>query len=93
VSYEQAFEALKDGDFITAVPLFEQAARDTEYTSDVINRALTLALYHADNKPRLAEVSFRIGNSLVEQDAAPAMDYFHRAMFSGLGARQGQTYR
>jgi len=84
VSYEQAFEALKDGDFITAVPLLEQAARETAYTSDVINHAYTLALYHADNKPRLAEVSFRIGNSLVERDAAFAMDYFQRALFAGL---------
>jgi len=86
VSYEQAFEALKEGDFITAVPLLEKAAQETGYTSDVINHAYTLALHHADNKPRLAEVSLHIGNSLIERDAASAMDYFQRALFAGLDA-------
>jgi hypothetical protein len=86
VSYEQAFEALKDGDFLTAVPLLETAARETGYTSDVINHAYTLALYRADNKPRLAEVSFRIGTSMLEHDEALAMDYFQRALFAGLEA-------
>jgi hypothetical protein len=84
VSYEQAFAALKDGDFITAVPLLEQAAREAGYTSDVINHAYTLALYPRRQPARLAEVSFLIGNSLVEQDAASAMDYFQRALFAGL---------
>jgi hypothetical protein len=70
-SYEQAFDALKDGDFITAVPLLEPAAGETGYTSDVINHAYTLALHHADNKARLAEVSFPIGNSLEPAEWIP----------------------
>jgi hypothetical protein len=84
VYYEQAFEALKNGDFQTAVPLLEEAARETGYTSEVINHAYTLALYRVGDKARLAEVSFRVGNALVPQDPASAMDYFQRAMVGGL---------
>ena len=43
MSYEQAFDALKDGDFITAVPLIEEAARENGYTADVINHACNSA--------------------------------------------------
>lgn len=88
MSYEDAFEALKNGDFQTAVPLLEKAARETGYTSDIINHAYTLALYRAGDKPRLAEVAFRVANSLVKDDPASAMDYFQRAMFSGLEAKR-----
>jgi hypothetical protein len=84
VYYEEAFEALKNGDFQTAVPLLEEAARETGYTSEVINHAYTLALYRVGDKARLAEVSFRVGNALVPQDPASAMDYFQRAMVGGL---------
>ena len=79
MNYEDAFEALKNGDFKGAVPLLEKAARETGYTSDVINHAYTLALHHADDKPRLSEVSFRVASSLVQDDPASAMDYFQRA--------------
>src|SRR5439155_21718317 len=88
VSYEEAFEAMKNGDFHAAVPLLEKAARDTGYTSDIINHAYTLALHHAGEKPRLAEVSFRVGNSLLQHDPASALDYFQRAMFAGLDAKR-----
>jgi hypothetical protein len=84
VNYEEAFEALKNGDFHTAVPLLEKAARETGYNSEVINHAYTLALYRKGDKERLAEVSFRVGNALVAEDPASAMDYFQRAMFGGL---------
>jgi hypothetical protein len=84
VSYEQGFEALKNGDFRRAVPLLEKAARETGYASDLINHAYTLALYHRGDKERLAEVSFLVGTSLAPQDPASAMDYFQRAMFGGL---------
>jgi len=86
VSYEQGFEALKNGDFHAAVPLLEKAARDTAYTSDIINHAYTLALYRTGDKERLADVAFTIGNSLVRDDPASAMDYFQRALFAGLNA-------
>src|SRR5258708_2955347 len=86
VSYEEAFEAMKNGDFHAAVPLLEKAARDTGYTSDIINHAYTLALYHAGDKPRLADVAFRVANSLLQHDPASAMDYFQRALFAGLDA-------
>ncbi len=88
MSYEDAFEALKNGDFVTAVPLLEKAARETGYTSDIINHAYTLALYRASEKSRLAEVSFRVGNLLVESDPASAMDYFQRALFAGLESKK-----
>src|SRR5207244_9208620 len=84
MSYEAAFEALKNGDFHNAVPLLEKAARETGYTSDIINHAYTLALYHADDKPRLADVAFRVANSILEHDPASAMDYFQRALFADL---------
>ncbi len=82
--YEEAFEALKNGEVKAAVPLLEQAARETGYASDVINHAYTLALYRADEKPRLADVSFHIGKSLVQSDPASAMDYFQRGILAGL---------
>ena len=88
MSYEEAFEALRDGDFQTAVPLLEKAARETGYTSDIINHAYTLALYRAGDKPRLADVSFRVANSLLENDPASALDYFQRAMLAGLDAKR-----
>jgi len=94
--YEAAFEALRNGAFKAAVPLLEKAARETRYTYDVINHAYTLALYRANEKTRLADVSFQIGNSLLENDPASAMDYFQRGIMAGLDSprlRQiGETF-
>jgi len=84
VNYEDAFEALKNGDYHTAVPLLEKAALDTGFSSDFINHAYTLALYHAGQKARLADVSFRVASTLIEHDPASAMDYFQRAMLAGI---------
>src|SRR5437016_11762007 len=84
VSYEEAFEALKNGDFPAAVPLLEKAARETGYTSDIINHAYTIALYRTGDKPRLAEAAFRVASLLLEHDPASEMDYFQRALFAGL---------
>lgn len=96
MSYEDAFQALKNGDFVTAVPLLEKAARETGFTSDIINHAYTLALYRTGDKPRLAEVAFRVANSLVQDDPASAMDYFQRSLFAGLepkrARRVGETF-
>lgn len=86
MGYEQAFEALRNGDFKTAAALLERAARETGYTSDIINHAYTLALYRAGEKERLADVSFRIAHSLLQDDPGSAMDYFQRALFAGLDA-------
>ena len=88
MSYQEAFETLKNGDFQKAVPLLEKAARETGFTSDVINHAYTLALYRINDTKRLAEVAFRVGNSLLESDPASAMDYFQRALLAGLDAEQ-----
>ena len=88
MGYEDAFEALKNGDFQRAVPLLEKAARETGYTSDIVNHAYTLALYHTDDKPRLADVAFRVANSILEHDPASAMDYFQRALFADLDAQR-----
>jgi hypothetical protein len=88
VSYHEAFEALKNGDFKTAATLLEQAARETGYSSDIINHAYTLALHQTGDKPRLADVSFRVGNALLQSDPASAMDYFQRALLAGLDAKR-----
>jgi len=84
VSYQEGFQALTEGDFKSAVVLLEKAARDTGYTSDLINHAYTLALYRAGQKSQLADASFQIANSLLQTDPASAMDYFQRAIFAGL---------
>jgi hypothetical protein len=86
MSYQEAFESLKDGDFQKAVLLLEKAARETGYTSEVVNHAYTLALYRAGDKSRLADVAFRIGASLLESDTGSALDYFQRALYAGLDA-------
>ena len=88
MSYEDAFEALKNGDFPAAVPLLERAARETGYTSDIINHAYTIALYRTGDKPRLADVSFRVASLLLEHDPGSAMDYFQRALFAGLDSQR-----
>src|SRR5262245_37931420 len=86
MSHEEAFQALKDGDFRMAIPLFEHAVRESGYSSDAINQAYTEALYRAGEKTRLADVAFEIGDSLVETDPAGAMDYFQRAFLGSLDA-------
>jgi hypothetical protein len=86
--YEEAFQAIKDGDFPAAVPMFEKAARETGYTSDIINHAYTISLYRINDKPRLAEVAYRVGNAFLEHDPGTAMDYFQRALFAGLDAKK-----
>ena len=84
MSYEDAFEALKNGDFPAAVPLLERAARETGYTSDIVNHAYTIALHRIGDKACLADVAFRVATLLLEQDPASAMDYFQRALLAGL---------
>jgi hypothetical protein len=84
VSYEKAFEALKEGDFKAASALLEKAAEETGYDSDLINHAYTLALYRAGEKDRLAEAAFHIGELLVDTDPGSAMDYFQRAFLGGV---------
>jgi hypothetical protein len=91
VSYEKAFEALKEGDFKAASVLLEKAAEETGYDSDLINHAYTLALYRAGDKSRLAEVAFRVGKSLVDSDPGSAMDYFQRAFLGGLDAAKKRS--
>jgi hypothetical protein len=86
VSYEDAFEAFRDGDFRLAVPLLESAARETAYSSDAINHAYTLALYRSGLKNRLADAAFEIGDLHLERNPAVALDYFQRALWGGLDA-------
>jgi hypothetical protein len=88
VNYEDAFEALKNGDFPIAVALLETAARETGYTSDIINNAYTIALHRTGDKARLADVAFRVASLLLEHDLASAMDYFQRALLAGLDAQR-----
>src|SRR5882672_1844011 len=84
MSYQEALDSLKDGDFQKAAQLLEKAAIETGYTSEVVNHAYTLALYRIGDKSRLAEISFRIGTLLLETNPASAMDYFQRALYGGL---------
>ena len=84
MDYQQALDALRTGDFKAAAAQLERAARETGYTSDIINHAYTLALHRIGEKVRLADVSFRIGSSLISTDPATAMDYFQRSLFAGL---------
>ncbi len=86
MSYEDAFQALKDEDLPRAVVLLEKAARETDYSSDIINHAYTLALYRVGDMSRLADVAFQVGSSLVDHDRASAMDYFQRALVAGLNS-------
>jgi predicted O-linked N-acetylglucosamine transferase (SPINDLY family) len=90
VSYEAAFDALKNGDFPAAVPLLEKAARETGFESDVINNAYTLALYRVGDKARLAEIASSIGESLWPHDPATAMDYFQRALTADLNQERAR---
>lgn len=84
MSYEQAFEALKNGNFKAAAPLLEKAARETGYTSDIINHAYTFALHRTGDKQRLADVAFRVANLFLKDDPSTAMDYFQCALLAGL---------
>src|SRR5678815_1776729 len=84
MSYQEALESLKTGDFQKAAALLEKAAIETGFTSEVVNHAYTLALYRAGDTGRLAEIAFRIGRSLLESNPALAMDYFQRAIFAGV---------
>jgi hypothetical protein len=86
VNYQPAYDAFNAGDYFTAVPLLEKAAHETDFSSDVINHAYTLALYHTRDKRRLAATSLRIANSLLASDPASAMDYFQRAILAGIDA-------
>ena len=86
MSYEKAFEALKEGDFKAASALLEKAAEETGYQSDLINNAFTLALYRGGEKDKFVQAAFRIGESLVDTDPGSAMDYFQRAF---LGSPDG----
>jgi len=86
MSYEDAFEAFRDGDFRLAVPLLENAARETAYSSDAINHAYTLALYRSGLKNRLADAAFEIGDLHLDRNPAVALDYFQRALWGGLDA-------
>jgi Glycosyl transferases group 1 len=88
VSYEAAFDALKNGDFQAAAPLLAKAALETHFESEVINNAYTLALYRVGDKARLGEVAFSIGDSLWPNDPASAMDYFQRALIGDLDQKR-----
>jgi glycosyltransferase involved in cell wall biosynthesis len=69
VTFEAAFDALKNGDLATAVPVLD---------------AHTRALHHSGENPRLADISFQIGTWILQHDESLAMDYFQRAICAGL---------
>ena len=90
MSYEEAFSALKAGEYERAAKLFEPAAREMGYGSDIINNAYTLALHLAADQSRLADVAFRVGKMLLPDDPASALDYFQRALFAGLDGKRSR---
>ena len=90
MSYEEAFLALKAGEYERAAKPFEPAAREMGYGPDIINNAYTLALHLAGDKSRLADVVFRVGKMLLPLDPASALDYFHRALFAGLDGNRSR---
>jgi hypothetical protein len=86
MSYQEAFEAFNNGDFRSAAPMLEAAAREANYSSDIVNNAYTLALYRLGDHGRLSQVAFKVGMMLADDDPASAMDYFQRALAAGLDA-------
>ena len=90
MSYEEAFLALKAGEYERAAKLFEPAAREMGYGSDIINNAYTLALHLTGDQSRLADVAFRVGKMLLPDDPASALDYFQRALFAGLDGNRSR---
>ena len=90
MSYEEAFSALKAGEYERAAKLFEPAAREMGYGSDIINNAYTLALHLAGDQSRLADVAFRVGKMFLPDDPASALDYFQRALFAGLDGNRSK---
>ena len=81
---QKALEALRSGDFDRAGTLLKRIVEERQYASPVLNEAYTLALYKADRRSELADACFRIGNRSRDIDPAAAMDYFQRAIFSGI---------
>ncbi len=88
MKYEEALSALKNGDYERAARMFEPAAREADYRSDVINHLYTLALHHAEENQKLADVAFLVGNRILRDEPASALDYFQRALVAGLNAEE-----
>jgi hypothetical protein len=88
MKYEEALSALKNGDYERAARMFEPTAREADYRSDVINHLYTLALHHAEENQKLADVAFLVGNRILRDDPASALDYFQRALVAGLNAEE-----
>jgi hypothetical protein len=92
-SHREAFEALRRGDYPAAALLLERAAQESGYASDPVNHAYTLALYRTGQSARLADVAFRIGCMMADDDPASAMDYFQRALVAGLDLESAEGIR
>jgi glycosyltransferase involved in cell wall biosynthesis len=88
MSYSEGLEALQQGAFGAAVPLLEQAATAADFASDTINDAYTLALYHAGERQRLADVAFLVGSRAAAKSPGLAMDFFQRALIAGLDSER-----
>ena len=81
---EHALKALRQGDYETAAHLLEAVVQDNQYSSDVLNNAYTIALHSAGKTEELAEAAFRIGQLYERTNPGLALDYYQRAIFSGL---------
>ncbi|HYR43803.1 MAG TPA: glycosyltransferase family 4 protein, partial [Terriglobia bacterium] len=85
---EEALKALRSGVFDSAATLLKHVVEENQYASPVLNNAYTLALHKTSRQSELAEASFQIGNRSRDNDPAAAMDYFQRALFTGISAIQ-----
>ncbi len=81
---EDALLALRQGNFETAAHLLETVVRDNRYSSDVLNHAYTIALHSSGQTGELADAAFRIGQLYESTNPGLALDYYQRAIYSGL---------
>ena len=84
MDYEGAVSALESGDFQRAAEMLGRGAEDADFRSDVLNHLYTLALHHAGETVKLAEVAFRVGNRMLPDDPGSSLDYYQRALVAGL---------
>jgi Glycosyl transferases group 1 len=85
---QDALAALRSRDFEKASTILKHIVEGNCYASPVLNNAYTIALYKAGRRPELAAVCFEIANRLRDTDPAGAMDYFQRAIFTGISPEQ-----
>jgi glycosyltransferase involved in cell wall biosynthesis len=85
---QKALDALRSGDFERAAARLKHLVEENRFASPVLNHAYTLALHKTRRQSELAAASFQIGDLWRDRDPAAAMDYFQRAIFTGISSDQ-----